>query len=436
MERLVLKHDEALSEIRKLGVEAIDAGIVRDDYDYASGKKSISILEGKKFSSVVVCIAGWIPTHAVIQVIDHFREKPMLLWGLCGWKEDGRIVTTAEQAGTSALRPAMEEMDFKFRFVYNSIGKEMPMLKIDAFLKAASAAQNLRTARIGSMGYRDMLLYGTAYDAAAIRRVFGTEAENFEMLEMVQNLEKVKPAEIDNIVSYIRKNWDIIKPCDDEVIRKGAGYALAIGKRIKERRYSAVTINDVDGMKKLLGFPPAMVLMLLKHLYDVETTPENDVMGNLTQLINKFITGETAHYMEYYEYFDDSMLIGVPDYVPETVVDGKVKMLPAAFGLLNSSLLNVSKVKTGYVTCSRLAMKKGKFVLHVYTGTAVTPPSWEEFGWDKPAPQLSSLRVIPDSCTVDQFSQNVLSQHVIVSYGNQAEALKDLCAILGIEVIY
>jgi len=436
MERLVLKHDEALSEIRKLGVEAIDAGIVRDDYDYASGKKAISILEGKKFSSVVICIAGWIPTHAVIQVIDHFREKPMLLWGLCGWKEDGRIVTTAEQAGTSALRPAMEEMDFKFRFVYNSIGKEMPMLKIDAFLKAASAAQNLRTARIGSMGYRDMLLYGTAYDAAAIRRVFGTEAENFEMLEMVQNLEKVKPAEIDKIVSYIRKNWDIIKPCDDEVIRKGAGYALAIGKRIKERGYSAVTINDVDGMKKLLGFPPAMVLMLLKHLYDVETTPENDVMGNLTQLMNKFITGETAHYMEYYEYFDDSMLIGVPDYVPETVVDGKVKMLPAAFGLLNSSLLNVSKVKTGYVTCSRLAMKKGKFVLHVYTGTAVAPPSWEEFGWDKPAPQLSSLRVIPDSCTVEQFAQNVQSQHVIVSYGNQAEALKDLCAILGIEVIY
>ena len=60
---------------------------------------------------------------------------------------------------------------------------------------------------------------------------------------------------------------------DEKVVETGIKYALAVGKKIKERGYSAVTLNDVDGMKKLLGFPPAMVFMLLDYYFDVQTTP-------------------------------------------------------------------------------------------------------------------------------------------------------------------
>ena len=59
------------------------------------------------------------------------------------------------------------------------------------------------------------------------------------------------------------------------------------------------------------------------------------------------------------------MLIGVPDYIPIPAIEGNVELLPTAFGLLDASLLNVSKVKTGYVTCARLYYKKGP-VLYAY----------------------------------------------------------------------
>ena len=436
IERLRIKHDEALMKIREFeDVESLDCGIVIDDPEYKTGDEALAKLHGQNFSSVIACIAGWVPSHAVLYVIDQYRHIPIMLWGLCGWIESGKIITTADQAGTSALRPTLEELGFKFRFIYNRIGKPYPMQRIHDYLRACATVYELRFQKIGSMGYRDMLLYSTAYDAAAVRRVFGVEVENFEMLEMVQNCEKQNDLEIINLYNYIKKNWLILKDCKESVIKDGIRYALAIGKKIGERGYAAVTLNDVDGMKKLLGFPPAMVFMLLEHLYGVETTPENDVMGNLTQLLMRGLSGATAHYMEYYEYFDDGMLIGVPDYIPEPVVEDKVQMLPAAFGLLNSSLLNVSKVKGGYVTCVRLAMKRGDFVIHVYTGEAKQPPSWEEFGWDKPAPQLSSLRIYPDSCSVEHFAENVLSQHVIVSYGNHLMALKDLCYLLDITLI-
>jgi hypothetical protein len=129
------------------------------------------------------------------------------------------------------------------------------------------------------------------------------------------------------------------------------------------------------------------------------------------------------------------MLIGVPDFIPQAATDGDVKVLPTAFGLLSASLLNVSKVKTGKVTCARLVYKKGIYYMHLFTARAEAPPAWEEYGWKPPAPQLPSLRIFPDYCTVEEFSQKVSSQRVLVCFGDHSEALRDLCILLDIKVI-
>jgi L-arabinose isomerase len=285
------------------------------------------------------------------------------------------------------------------------------------------------------MGYRDMLLYGTQYEGNSMRGQIGVEVEPFEMLEMIQNMEKLDPAAVQEGVEFGKKAWKFEKACDDDIIARGVKYALAVGKKIKERGYQAVTLIDVDGMKKLLGFPPAMVFMLLEHYYGVQIIPENDVMGAVTQLMLSFATGQQIPYLEYYEFFEKSVLIGVPDFVPKAATAGDVKVLPTAFGLLSTSLLNVSAVKTGQVTCARLIYKKGRYYMHIYRGNAETPPSWNEYGWASPAPQLPSLMVTLDSCTVEEFSQKVSSQHVLVCYGDHTETLTDLCALLDITVL-
>ena len=435
IERLQMKHDEALQVLSNLDYEFVDAGLVIDDPEYKTADAAVAKLQGLDMSCLVVCVAGWIPTHAVIRVTDPYRHVPMLLWGLCGWKENGRIITTAEQAGTTALRPAFEALEYTFKYVYNIIGKPYPIKKLNSFLAACCAKKNLRSARVGTMGYRDMLLYGTQYEGNSMRGQIGVEVEPFEMLEMVQNMESLDPAQIAEGVCFVKENWVFKKPCDDSVIESGVKYALAITKKIKERGWEAITLIDVDGMKKLLGFPPAMVFMLLEHYCNVLTVPENDVMGAVTQIIMKYLSGQIVPYLEYYEFFENSMLIGVPDFVPKAATAGDVTVLPAAFGLLNASLLNVSKVKTGYVTCARLVYLKGKYKMHVYTAEAKEPPAWNEYGWDDPAPQLPSLEVFPDSCTVEEFAQKVSSQHVIVAYGDFTEELRDFCRMLDIELV-
>ena len=435
IEKLQEKHDDAYAKLSAQVEGLVDGGLVIDDPAYETADAAYGKLAGQDLACLVVCVAGWVPPHAVVRVTDHFRNTPMLLWGLCGWKEKGRIITTAEQAGTTAIRPTFEALDYTFKYVYNIIDKPWPMEKLTSWITACRAKYALRSARVGTMGYRDMLLYGTMFEGNSMRSQIGVEVEPYEMLEMVRALDGLEQADIDEGIAFVRENWVFQKECDDAIIEKGVKYALAIAKKIKERGWEAITLIDVDGMKKLEGFPPAMVFMLLEHYCDILTIPENDVMGAVTQLIMKYISGQTVPYLEYYEFFENSMLIGVPDFVPKSVTDGDVTVLPAAFGLLSASLLNVSKVKPGYVTCARLVYLKGKYKMHIYTAEAKTPPAWNEFGWDDPAPQLPSLEVFPDSCTVEEFAQKVSGQHVIVAYGNYTEALKDFCSMMDIEVM-
>ncbi len=437
IERLQLKHDEALAAIAAVLPDVVDAGLVIDDPAYKTADAAVAKLNAVDLDSLILCVAGWVPTHAVIRVTDPFKHLPMVLWGLCGWYEkNGHLVTTADQAGTTAIRPALEAMGYDFTYIYSIVKKPLPVEKVKAFIVAARAKAALRSARIGTMGYRDMLLYGTQFEGNSMRGQFGVEVEPYEMLEMVRATEELDPKAVAEGIAFVKNNWTFKKACDDSVVEKGVKYALAIVKKIEERGWEAITLIDVDGMKKLEGFPPAMVFMLLEHYTNILTIPENDVMGALTQLVMKYLTGQVVPYLEYYEFFENSMLIGVPDFVPKSATDGDVTVLPAAFGLLNASLLNESKVKTGYVTCCRLAYFNGRYRMHMYTAEAKTPAAWNEFGWDDPAPQLPSLEVFPDSCTVEEFANAVCCQHVIVAYGNYVEEVKHFCKLMDIDLVF
>jgi len=195
-----------------------------------------------------------------------------------------------------------------------------------------------------------------------------------------------------------------------------------------------VSLIDVDGMKKLLGLPPAPIFSLLSEDPGVCTVPENDTLGAVTQLMLRSLTGQIAAYLEFYEFMDDRVLLGAPDFVPREVVDGKVTILPSKFGDFGEGLLNVSRVKTGRVTLARLTSSGDRYAMHMATGNAVTPRKWEECGWAPPAPMLPSLEVVLDT-PVEAFAQRVMSQHYFIVYGDATAEIAELCRLLGVEVL-
>ena len=430
---IIKKCENAAASLEKEGLSLTKIFPVTDDYEEKDIKKAIDGLRGEDFDCLVVCIAGWIPTHAVVKVTEHFRNTPIVLWGLCGWIEDGRIVTTADQAGTTAIRKTFFDLGYTFKYIYDIIGRPSRAPEVARYAKAAEAAAKLRHARCGMAGYRDMNLYGTQADGPSLKREIGPEIETFEMLEMEQRYQKISAEKKNEVIENAISKWKFLKEAKREGLEKAAGYYLAVKEICDERGYDAISLKDVDGMKKLLGFPPAPIFMLLSDEAKLCTVPENDSLGSVTQLIVKYLTGQCAAYLEFYEFFENSVLAGVPDYVPKEIVDGDVTVMPAAFGELSEGILNVSRVKSGELTMCRLTCIDGEYFMHIVKGVGKTPMKWEEAGWTQPAPQLPGLEIELDD--VADFADNVMCQHYVISYGDNVGLIEDLCDILGIEVI-
>ena len=426
---------EAGRLLAQQGLELVVTAPVSDDAAGAQAARAVRELKaGPDFDLLVVCVAGWIPSWAVFSVIEPFKHKPIVLWGLTGWRDGERFVTTADQAGTTALRKPMADMGYTFKYVVTYRGQALRVNEILSYARAARTATWLKTARIGMAGYRDMRLYGTLYDGVSLKSRIGPEIEHFELLELAQAMEKVDRAEVARLAKELRTRWTFV--CDPKpgTVEKSVELYLAIRGKILERGYQGFSFNDVDGIKKLLGFAPAGAMTLLHHEMPISSVPENDSLGAVTQLMVRGLTGQVAAYLEFYEFLEDGALMGVPDYVPAEIVEGRVTVMPNAFGNFGEGLLNVSKLKTGLVTLARLGYGDGGYRMHIARAEARAPRAWEEAGWAPPAPQLPSLEMKFEG-SVEAFVQKVMSQHYIISYGDNRALLEDLCAILGVEVI-
>ena len=424
----------AADELRKRGVELAETAPVSDDPAGENADRAIRELKQGEFDALVLCVAGWIPSWAVVKVAEAFKHKPMLLWGLSGWRENGHFVTTADQAGTTALRAPLAEMGYNFKYLVNFKDSAPRCDEAAEYLRAASAAAAVRTALIGMSGYRDMRLFGTLYDGNLLKKTLGVEIEHFDLLEIAELEKSVTDAEIAAGAEHVRSAWKFVREPQPGTVENSVTLALAFKKKIDERKYAAFSFCDVDGVKKLMKFAPAGAMTLLHDLLELPTVPENDCYGGVTEVVMQKLTGAVPGYLEFYEFTEKSALMGVPDYVPAAMTDGGVVVMPNAFGSFGEGLLNVSKLRTGEVTLARIAGVGGKLVLHAAHGEAKTPETWEEAGWAPPAPQLPSLAVALDHGS-EAFLANVMGQHYIVSCGDRRRLLKNFCAVTGMEYL-
>jgi len=421
------RSNKAAEAVRSLGIKLVESTQVNTLTD---AERAIEKLKKEDFDFLIACISSWIESPIVLKVLREFRHKPILLWGLGGYTKNGSLVSPASQAGTSALREPLTQMGFKFKLIYDWPDNPLSIDKVKNFAIVAKSIRELSNAKIGMMGYADMGLYATMFDGVSLRSKIGPEVEVFDMLEVEQQSQKVDQKRLSNVVSEIKKKWHCETKISPEIYQRLTKVYLAIDDIITARKYNAISIKCVEGMKKYMNFPPCMILTLLSQR--VPAICEDDALGSVTQLILKYLSGQATTFMEMYEFMKDRILVGVCGFIPPEYIDGPWKMSTyAGWGGLNVGVMNTSRAKTGSVTLARLGYRGDSYFLHIVTGEAKRPRKWEELGWNPPAPQFPGLEVILDR-PVEQFADEMLAQHYILIYGDYRQQLKDFCHLLGI----
>jgi L-fucose isomerase-like protein len=230
--------------LEDLGLEVLATPPVSDEAAGLDEARALADLQRADFDLLVVCLAGWIPSHSVVDVVSPYAHKPMVLWGLTGqYQQDGRLVTTADQAGTTALRDVFDALGFRFKYVYDTPDAPYAAApKVARFAAAARAAALLRGARIGMMGYRDMKLHATLADAISLRRVIGAEIEVFETLEVMQRMAAQDATETAWVADAVIADWKSDRPLSRALLEPSVRLYLAVMERVRERHYLGVMV--------------------------------------------------------------------------------------------------------------------------------------------------------------------------------------------------
>jgi L-fucose isomerase-like protein len=430
LEVIARRGHEAADALRAMGIEVTETDPMTSFDDIARGLEQLA---GKEYDAVIACVIAWTETPVIVGILRDYLHLPILLWGRGGYTVDGRLVSPAAQAGTSAVLDTIKFLGAKYKYIYDYPDNPMSLDRVRDFCQAAKAVNILAHARIGMMGYADMGLYSLMFDGLEVRKKLGIEVESYDMLEIEQAMQMLPKDAVQSIMAKWQKSWEFEQPVAPIIMERVARLTLALNDKIDQRGYLAASTKCVYGVTKYMGCTACMAQSMLG-----DKTPfvcENDVPGMITQTMLSLLTGQSTTFVEMYEYFPDRLLTGVCGFVPNSFIDGgKVSVRGHTWGGSSGGIVNTAQMKTGKVTLARISLHGERYRMHVITGEGLKPRPWEELGWAPPAPNFPSLEIIPDG-GVEQFADKALAQHYAVVYGDHRQKLVDLCELLDIEVI-
>lgn len=384
------------------------------------------------YSCVIAHITTWTTSPVVIRVLRECQGLPILVWGMGGRTVDGTLVSPAGAAGASGLLHPLRQMGIRYKYIYDYPDCEPKYGEALSFIAVANAIQALNGAQVGAMGYCDMGLYSLMLDGVALKRQLGMDVEDIFSAEMGRLAGDAPEDAVQEVIAEMRECLAFDEEPDDERLEKTARLTWALRKTVRERNYAGVTMKCVHGVSRYMGFTPCLTQALLAR--EIPSICESDVPGLITEVILQKLTGEPSTFLENYEYYPDAVLAGVCGFVPFAMAQGgKVRCMCAGWGGF-TGIYETPEMREGRITIARLYSEGGALKMLLMGAEGTLPGKWAELGWQEPAPRFPSLLVKPD-CTVDQYAQGMVSQHINIVYGDHMAQIRDFCHFTGIEVV-
>lgn len=409
--------------LQQMGLEVLAAPpvITLDDVEPAR-----SFLQRETYDAVALVLVSWVEAPLLIGTMRPFRNVPMLLWSHTTYMEGHSRVTLGALPAAGVIRETLEEMAFRFRFVYGMPGEAHLAAAIAPFARAAATAQRLASARIGLYGYASMGMYTGTIDHTRLRSQLGPEIDHVDQYMIVEEFNKIADEEV--LQHHERSaGWNVLPTIHSADLNRTYRMYAAIKALAGRGRHDALTIKCQYELSRVFGMAPCMPLSMLAD--EMVVSCEGDIPLVVTQLILHYLTGSPTSYGDLHHVTERSLLLGACGFAPLSFAAGRPVINKHT--ALYDGLLNSSAYKDGFVTLARLSsMQSGAFKMHIAAGRSVPGPLFHEVG----CPPYPFITVELDT-RIDEFMQHICSQHYAIVYGDVRQELEHLCDLLDIKIV-
>ena len=407
--------------LEELGVNLQCSSIVKTRPDAVEARET---LRKNDFDFLIVLLLSWIEAPNVIDVVDEFSNRPILLWSHTMFREGDEWMTLGPMPAAGVIRQTFEELGLNFKFVYGMPEEEKVRREMSLFAGAASVVHRLRYSTIGLLGYASMGMYTACFDHLPLREKLGVEVHHLGQYVVVKKVEEMGDDQVEELVSRAKGEWEIGPGVTDRDLTVSLKMYRVLKDLVEEFGWSALQIKCQYELSKYYKSVPCIPLSMLGN--EIPCSCEGDIPLVVTQLMLHYLTGLIVSYGDIHTIEEEKILLGACGYAPFGLCDGKPKV--GKTEVLYEGVANCGLYKEGRVTLARLGYRRDRsFKMHIITGEAKKPRRFREVGC-LPYP---SMEVILDG-NGDDVAQNLASQHYAIAYGNFKKELLELCGLLSI----
>ena len=164
-------------------------------------------------------------------------------------------------------------------------------------IKALNAVKALSQARIGVIGGLAMTFYNMEVSTNALRSSIGCEVANHDMHELTQRMDAIEQPRVDKELALIQSAAKVVGVSDSQMALQ-ARAVLAMHDISTENNYAALAVSDWPALQTYPGMHPGAAFSWLEEKYNIPVASEGDVLGAVTQLVAKSISGRVGYLLD------------------------------------------------------------------------------------------------------------------------------------------
>ncbi len=164
-------------------------------------------------------------------------------------------------------------------------------------IKALNAVKQLSHARIGVIGGLAMTFYNMEVSTNALRSGSGVEVANHDMHELTQRMDAIEQSRVDSELALIQGAASVAGVSEAQMVLQSRA-ALAMHDISTENNYSALAVSDWPALQDYPGMHPGAAFTWLEEKYNLPVASEGDVLGAVSQLVAKSISGRVGYLLD------------------------------------------------------------------------------------------------------------------------------------------
>jgi L-arabinose isomerase len=349
-------------------------------------------------------------------------------------KMTGEWLAYCQSCVAPEIASVLNRSHISFELISGYLDEVAVWQEVETYIKALQVKKAMSQNRVGLLGHYYNGMMDVYSDITQQAAVFGNHFEILEMGILKQLRNDVTANEIQNKIADFEKSFIVSVECEHSELQRAAKTAVALEKLVVNNQLGSLAyyyegVGDDSYLDIVTSLIPGLTLLTGRNVpiageYEVKNVQAMKIMDLL---------GCGGSFSEFYamDFNDEIILLGHDGPAHFAIAEGKVGLVPVPVyhGKPGKGLSIQMKVKTGPVTLLSVCQGgDGKVFLLVAEAVSEEGPTLQ-IGNTNSRYRFS----IPIKRFINEWSKAGPSHHCAIGTGHQAEILKKLAWLLGIE---